>query len=98
MSPATDIGFLIQARDATETLESDSTIWGKWIVPTEELPRYKTLYCKRSKYDSNQTLFEVIALMLIATYCKMTNLVEHYYLIIIMHVDIASKHYYCVLY
>ena len=73
LSPATDIGLLIQARDSTETLDPSSTIWGTWIAPTEEPPRYKILRCKRNRTTSNETLFEVIILGTYIT-CWMTNL------------------------
>ena len=64
LSPATDIGLLIQARDSTETLDPNSTIWGTWIAPTEEPLRYKTLLCKRNQTTSNETLFEVIIIII----------------------------------
>ena len=56
LSPAANIGFLIQARAAPE-FRTNSSIWGEWIQPDNG--RYKSLGCRRSEFSEDLTIYQV---------------------------------------
>ena len=50
-------GFMVEARESTDSFEERSTIWGTWVPDPSEL-NYHTVSCNRS-IDSLSGPFEV---------------------------------------
>ena len=53
LTPSTNIGFLIQARD-TGMLD-DSSIWGKWMNDPENTPTYQIIQCGMNDENTEVT-------------------------------------------